>query len=64
MQHRDTQDAYRALQYAELNEREIYSLQAFRRIYMANISAWPPDDLARLQFVRWLVEQGKLNEYA
>ncbi len=41
---------------------EITRLYQLRRAYVQHELDWAPADLARLRFVRWLVENGRLSE--
>jgi hypothetical protein len=41
---------------------EIACLYQLRRAYGQHELDWAPADLARLRFVRWLVEHGRLSE--
>jgi hypothetical protein len=41
---------------------EIHRLYRFRQAYVENKMDQAPADLARLQFIRWLVENGKLTD--
>lgn len=41
---------------------EITRLYQLRRTYVQHELDWAPADLARLRFVRWLVENGKLTD--
>jgi hypothetical protein len=52
------EDAYHLLLKAGFTPTEIDQLARLRRDYRANI----PLDYARLQFVRWLVQTGRLTE--
>ena len=41
---------------------EITRLYQLRRTYVQHELDWAPADLARLRFVRWLVENGRLTD--
>ena len=41
---------------------EITRLYQLRRAYIKHELNWAPADLARLRFVRWLVENGRLTD--
>ncbi len=41
---------------------EITRLYQLRRTYVKDELDWAPADLARLRFVRWLVQTGKLTD--
>ena len=41
---------------------EISRLYQLRRAYVQHERDWTPAELARLRFVRWLVETGRLTE--
>ncbi|HEV2581678.1 MAG TPA: hypothetical protein VGT44_12565 [Ktedonobacteraceae bacterium] len=47
---------------AGFTTREIARLYQFRRMHVANELDRAPVDLARLRFVRWLVENGRLTD--
>jgi hypothetical protein len=58
----DYKERLEALRRAGFTTLEITRLYKFRRAYMANELDQAPADLARLQFVRWLVVNGKLTD--
>jgi hypothetical protein len=58
----DYKERLEALRRAGFTTLEITRLHKFRRAYMANELDQAPADLARLQFVRWLVVNGKLTD--
>lgn len=58
----DYKERLEALRRAGFTTLEITRLYQFRRAYMANELDQAPADLARLQFVRWLVVNGKLTD--
>jgi len=62
MEHMDYKEELDSLRGAGLTTREISRLYQFRRIYIKNELDRAPADLARLRFIRWLVENGKLTE--
>jgi hypothetical protein len=41
---------------------EITRLYQLRRAYVQHELDWAPADLARLRFVRWLVDNGRLSD--
>ncbi len=51
-----------ALRKGGFTNREISRLYHFRHMYVAHPMDQAPADLARLQFVRWLVEHGRLTD--
>jgi hypothetical protein len=58
----DYKERLEALRRAGFTTLEITRLYKFHRAYMANELDQAPADLARLQFVRWLVVNGKLTD--
>ena len=58
----DYKERLEALRRAGFTTLEITRLYKFRRAYKANELDQAPADLARLQFVRWLVVNGKLTD--
>ncbi len=62
MESMDYKEGFEALRRAGLTVLEITRLSQFRRAYRANELDQAPADLARLQFVRWLVVHGKLTD--
>ena len=58
----DYKERLEALRRAGFTTLEITRLYKFRRAYMANELDQAPADLARLQFVRWLVVNGRLTD--
>jgi hypothetical protein len=58
----DYKERLEALRRAGFTTLEITRLYKFRRAYIANELDQAPADLARLQFVRWLVVNGKLTD--
>jgi hypothetical protein len=51
-----------ALQGVGFTTNEIERLCRFRRAFVENEQEQAPADLARLRFIRWLVEKGKLTD--
>ncbi len=51
-----------ALRKGGFTDLEISRLSHFRQGYVANPLDQAPADLARLRFVRWLVENGRLTD--
>jgi hypothetical protein len=51
-----------ALRKGGFTDLEISRLYHLRQVYVANPLDQAPADLAHLQFVRWLVEHGRLTD--
>ncbi len=62
MESMDYKERLEALRRSGLTTLEINRLIQFRRAYRARELDQTPADLARLQFVRWLVVHGKLTD--
>ena len=60
--HMNYKEELSRLRSAGLTTREIDLLVQFRRSYIANGMDFSPANLARLHFIRWLVEHGKLTD--
>lgn len=59
---RDYKEQLDALHRAGLTSSEIHRLCRFRQFFRIEEADRSPAEVARLRFVRWLVEQGRLSE--
>ncbi len=62
MEQMDYKERLEALRRAGFTTLEIERLYQFRRAYVENEMDQAPADLSRLQFIRWLVVNGKLTD--
>jgi hypothetical protein len=62
MERMDYKEWLEALRRAGFTTLEINRLYQFRRTYVENEMDQAPVDLSRLQFIRWLVVNGKLTD--
>ncbi len=62
MDRMDYKERLEALRRAGFTTLEINRLSQFRRAYIENETDQAPADLSRLQFIRWLVVNGKLTD--
>ncbi len=62
MEQLNYQDDLDLLRRAGFTFQEVTRLYQLRRAYLQHELDWAPADLARLRFVRWLVQTGKLTD--
>ena len=58
----DYKEKLEELRRAGCTAQEIQRLSLFRQAYMTNEKDQAPADLSRLQFIRWLVEHGRMSD--
>ena len=58
----DYKEKLEGLRRAGCTAQEIQRLSLLRRAYVTNETDQAPVDLSRLQFIRWLVEHGRMSE--
>ena len=58
----DYKEKLEELRRAGFTAQEIQHLYFFRQAYITNEKDQAPADLSRLQFIRWLVEHGRISD--
>jgi len=58
----DYKEKLEGLRRAGFTAQEIQRLYLFRQAYVTNEKDQAPADLSRLQFIRWLVEHGRMSD--